>query len=392
MGKSALLEVLRGAVVAAGGADRSATCRDGVAGPPFWPVLQMVRAAANRLDRPGRTRLARALGPLREAVPALADLPDTGRRAARWGGPRDGADARLRRARRRPGLGTGGRCRPARPGGVRRPARSRPGHPPAGRPAWPPACTAHAPCWPSRCAAGRAPTPRRSSTPSRRWAGCPGCCGWTSDPSRHRPSPSWCRRRPPASSRRSGTGSQPARRATRSSRWSWREGRRHVPGGAVPPAVYDVLRQRFLRLPEGGTDLLAAAAVAGSPVSVDDVAAVTGLPPDRVLELVDDAVAARLAGRRRRGAGRARPRAARRGGARRAVQRPPGAAAPGIRRPPGRPARDRPGPGLPDRSPLPGRRGRSTAARPRSPGWNGPPTTPSACRPSTSSRSWASRC
>jgi hypothetical protein len=66
------------------------------------------------------------------------------------------------------------------------------------------------------------------------------------------------------------------------------------PGSALPAAVYDVLRQRYLGLPEGGTELLAATAVAGSPVSVDDVAAVTGLPPDRVLALVDAAVEARL--------------------------------------------------------------------------------------------------
>ena len=292
MGKSALLEVLRGAVLASRGLDRSATCRGGLAAPPFWPVLQMVRAAAVRLDAASRTRLARALGPLRDAVPGPRGAPGR-RRAARWGGPRDGADARLRRPRRRPGLGTGGRGRPARPGGVRRPARSRPGHPPARRRAGRRRAPHAHRAGPRPCAAGRRLPcarrhPRRGGPAPPGAAAGPRTAPGTGD---HRAGARGGRR-PRAAPR--WTGSRPARRATRSSRSSWRERSPPTPGMAVPPAVYDVLRQRFLRLPEGGTDLLAAAAVAGSPVSVDDVAAVTGLPPDRVLELVDDAVAARL--------------------------------------------------------------------------------------------------
>jgi DNA-binding SARP family transcriptional activator/energy-coupling factor transporter ATP-binding protein EcfA2 len=72
MGKSALLELLAAAVDRRGGTTRWATCRDGTAAPPYWPVLQVVREAASEADEEARNRFARTLGPLRDLFPDLA--------------------------------------------------------------------------------------------------------------------------------------------------------------------------------------------------------------------------------------------------------------------------------------------------------------------------------
>jgi hypothetical protein len=64
--------------------------------------------------------------------------------------------------------------------------------------------------------------------------------------------------------------------------------------GGVPAAVLDVLRQRFLALPDGGTELLTAVAVAGQ-VSAVELTVLTGEPVDRTLALLDSAIATRLA-------------------------------------------------------------------------------------------------
>lgn len=71
IGKSALLEDLRAAAEHAGGTARWATCSGGLAGPPYWPVLQVVREAAAGADAAGRSRLGGRLGPLRDLFPDL---------------------------------------------------------------------------------------------------------------------------------------------------------------------------------------------------------------------------------------------------------------------------------------------------------------------------------
>ena len=71
IGKSALLEDLRAAAERGGSTARWATCSGGLAAPPFWPVLQVVREAAAETDAAGRSRLGGRLGPLRDLVPDL---------------------------------------------------------------------------------------------------------------------------------------------------------------------------------------------------------------------------------------------------------------------------------------------------------------------------------
>lgn len=303
MGKSALLEVLRDAVVAAGGLDRSATCHDGLAGPPFWPVLQMVRRAVPRLDVAGRTRLARALGPLRDAVPGLPGPPE-GTSAAGGVDPAtvlmhasDALDVVLGSAPEGgvgpPALVAFDDLHAADPATLRLVAglaagvhRTRTVLAVALRSG---ESNAHPALVDTLGALGRlprvlrvdvGPLPAPAITELIRAE-----AGADVDPA--------------ALERIAGRAEgnpffalELARVATRPD--TPPAGGAGRPVGGVPAAVYDVLRQRYLRLPEGGTDLLAAAAVAGSPVSVDDVAAVTGLPADRVLALVDAAVEARL--------------------------------------------------------------------------------------------------
>jgi DNA-binding SARP family transcriptional activator len=65
---------------------------------------------------------------------------------------------------------------------------------------------------------------------------------------------------------------------------------------AVPPGVREVIHRRLERLPEGTTDLLAAAAVAGREFDLRVAAEAAGLDPDGdlALDLADAAVAAHL--------------------------------------------------------------------------------------------------
>lgn len=300
MGKSALLEVLRGAVVAAGGLDRSATCRDGLAAPPFWPVLQMVRAAAGRLDAAGRTRLARALGPLRAAVPGLADVPDSGF-------PAGGVDPAMVLMHASDALDVVLGSAPE--GGVGPPALVAFDDLHAADPAT------------LQLVAGLAAGVHRTRTVlalalrSGEGSASPALVDALASVGRlprvlrldlgPLPAPVIAEL-----VRAEAEDLDPARLAGIADR---AEGNPFFalelarvaaapdpapgagrPVGGVPAAVYDVLRQRFLRLPDGGTEVLAAAAVAGSPLSVEDIPAVTGLPSEQVLELVDDALAARL--------------------------------------------------------------------------------------------------
>jgi hypothetical protein len=305
MGKSALLDVVRGAVLAAGGAERSATCRDGVAAPPFWPVLQMVRAAVPVLDPAGRVRLARALGPLRPAVPDLADVGGAGPAA-------DGVDPAMVLLHASDALDAVLGSAPE--GGVGPPALVAFDDLHAADPATlrlvgglaagvhrtrvvlalalrsgeglaQPALVdvlATVGRLPSvvRVELGALPDEVVSTLAAGELTGAAG--GPAGEPAvlerivgRAGGNPFFALELARAAAA-SGT-SDPARG-----------------DGDVPAVVQDVLRARYASLPDGGTELLAATAVAGVPVSVDDLAAVTGLPPDRVLTLVDAAVAARL--------------------------------------------------------------------------------------------------
>ncbi len=63
---------------------------------------------------------------------------------------------------------------------------------------------------------------------------------------------------------------------------------------ALPAEVEEVLRRRLDRLPRQTVALLAVAALAGGPVDVDTLAAVTGLGPDAVLDTCESALLAGL--------------------------------------------------------------------------------------------------
>ena len=63
---------------------------------------------------------------------------------------------------------------------------------------------------------------------------------------------------------------------------------------ALPAEVEDVLRRRLDRLPERTRALLTVVALAGGPVDVDTLAAVTGLDPDAALDACESALLAEL--------------------------------------------------------------------------------------------------
>jgi DNA-binding SARP family transcriptional activator len=63
---------------------------------------------------------------------------------------------------------------------------------------------------------------------------------------------------------------------------------------ALPAAVEDVLRRRLDRLPPQTVALLTVAALAGGPVDVDTLVAMTGLDPDAVLDACESALLAEL--------------------------------------------------------------------------------------------------
>ncbi len=65
-----------------------------------------------------------------------------------------------------------------------------------------------------------------------------------------------------------------------------------APATGVPPAVRDVLVRRLARLPHEVVDLLAVAAVAGTPFAVATVAAAAGVPVEVAMPLIDSAVSA----------------------------------------------------------------------------------------------------
>jgi hypothetical protein len=63
---------------------------------------------------------------------------------------------------------------------------------------------------------------------------------------------------------------------------------------ALPAEVEDVLRRRLERLPQQTVALLTVAALAGGPIEVDTLAAVTGLDADAVLDACESALLAEL--------------------------------------------------------------------------------------------------
>ncbi|MGY1693876.1 BTAD domain-containing putative transcriptional regulator [Geodermatophilus sp. SYSU D00814] len=295
MGKSALLRWLTAAAAAAGGAAHTGTCRDGVAGPPYWPVLQVLRAAVPALDAAGRDGVARALGPLRAVVPGLGDPP-----------PGAGIDPAMVLVHLTDALGgvLGAAGRPAvlalddlqaaDPATLRLVAGLA-----ADVAAGSPAVLALAlrsgedggPALVDALAAlGRLPRLVRldleplpaDAVADLVRAAAP--AGLDDDGVR-------------AAVTRAGGNPFFALELARAA---------PAPGGAAPPgrgravgevpaAVHDVLRQRVLRLPSPGPELLTAAAVAGSPLPVEDLAAVTGVPVGTALDALEAAVAARLA-------------------------------------------------------------------------------------------------
>ncbi|SNS84595.1 AAA ATPase domain-containing protein [Geodermatophilus saharensis] len=294
MGKSALLQWLTAAAVAAGGGAHTGTCRDGVAGPPYWPVLQALRAAVPVLDAAAREEVARALGPLRAVVPGLGDPP-----------PGAGVDPAMVLVHLTDALGAvlGAAGRPAvlalddlqaaDPATLRLVAGL------AADVAAAPAVLALAlrsgedggPALVDALAAlGRLPRLVRldleplpaDAVADLVRAAAPaglGDDGVRETVTRAGGNPFFAlelARAAPAPG-----GAAPT-------------GRGRAVGG-VPAAVHDVLRQRVLRLPPPGPELLTAAAVAGSPLPVEDLAAVAGVPVGTALDALEAAVAARLA-------------------------------------------------------------------------------------------------
>ncbi|WP_448628009.1 BTAD domain-containing putative transcriptional regulator [Geodermatophilus sp. URMC 64] len=293
MGKSALLAHLAAAVAAAGGTVRSATCRDGLAAPPFWPVLQMVRAAAAGAPPEERQRLADALGPLAEL------LPDRGGRPAGAAGGVDPAMVLLHLADAL-ALAVG----PAAPALVAFDDLH------AADPATLQLVTALA------ADVAAAPTVLALALrtgeegDSRALADALAALGRPPRVLRLdlEPLPPEAVTRLVRGQLRGAADDEVAGLVARAdgnpffalelARVAAGGGTpgagRGRPVGGVPAPVFDVLRQRFLRLPPGGPELLTAAAVAGAPLPADDLAAVAGVPADQALDLLDTALAARL--------------------------------------------------------------------------------------------------
>jgi DNA-binding SARP family transcriptional activator len=300
IGKTALLDDLRRAVVAAGGRARTAVCRDGVAAPPFLPVLQVVRDAAPDLAAPERERLGRVLGPLREMVPGLgADGPTP----AAGVDPAmvmlhltDALQLTLEAPPGLPALAVFDDVHEADPATLqlitglaaavhRTPVllalsmRSGEG-------------AGYAPLTAALGALGRAPRLLRLdleplTTATVRDLVRAATTGELGDDvlddvvHRADGNPFFALELARvAVAERGPTGPTPPERG------------RAV--GGVPAAVLDVLRQRFLALPDGGTELLTAVAVAGQ-VSAAELAVLTGEPVERTLALLDSAIATRLA-------------------------------------------------------------------------------------------------
>jgi DNA-binding SARP family transcriptional activator len=298
MGKTALLDVLRDAAAAAGGTVHAVACRDGVAAPPFWPVLQVVRAAAAGMAVDARQRLSRRLGPLRELFP---DLGSAGPAPAGGVDPAmvlvhltDALELALDPAPGRPALLAVDDLHLADPGtlrlltglvaGVLRSPvvlalalRTGEG-------------SDSAALADALAAVGRSPRLLRldlrplSGSAVARLARDAAPAGLEEEAlatvvARAEGNPFFALELARVAAQPDGA-AVPER------------GR---PVGGVPAPVFDALRQRVLRLPAPGEELLAAVAVADAPLGVDDVAAVTGVPVGTALEVLEAAVRVRLA-------------------------------------------------------------------------------------------------
>ncbi|MGK5114486.1 MULTISPECIES: BTAD domain-containing putative transcriptional regulator [unclassified Geodermatophilus] len=297
MGKTALLDALRDAVSDAGGTARATVCRDGLAAPPFWPVVQVVRAAAATLGPDARARLGARLGPLRGLVPDLGGPGDpaaggvdpamvlvhlTDALEVLLTGPDGGRPALLAvddlhladpaTLQLLTGLAQGPDRTPLVLAVALR----------TGEDADSPALTdalATLGRLPRSVRIDLEPLPDdavarlvRAAAPSE-----PGAAEVAAVVARAEGNPFYALElaRLPADDR-------PAPGVGR-------------PVGGVPAAVFDVLRQRVQRLPAPGEELLTALAVAGEPLAVDDVAAVSGVPLPTALPVLEAAVRARLA-------------------------------------------------------------------------------------------------
>ncbi len=75
IGKTTVAEAVSGLALAVAGVAAWGRCQDGAASPPFWPVVQALRALLTALPEPCRDALAPAPNPLGELVPDLVGPP-----------------------------------------------------------------------------------------------------------------------------------------------------------------------------------------------------------------------------------------------------------------------------------------------------------------------------
>ncbi|MGY1782635.1 BTAD domain-containing putative transcriptional regulator [Geodermatophilus sp. SYSU D01036] len=295
MGKTALLRWLVGAASSAGGAGHTGTCRDGLAAPPYWPVLAVLRSALPGLGPAAQAELARVLGPLRDVLPGLGGTAsaDGGVDPAMVLVHLTDALRALLTAGDRPAVLALDDLHAADPATLRLVAglaEEVPGTPVVLALALRSGEAGPRALLDTLAALGRSPRLTRLDLE-------PLADGAVTDLVRDVAG--------------SALGDAEVRdvvtradgnpffalelaRASAAADAAVPSGRGR-PVGGVPAAVHDVLRQRVLRRPAPVPELLAAAAVAGGPASAEDLAAVTGVPVDDALEALETAVDARLA-------------------------------------------------------------------------------------------------
>ncbi|MGY1669979.1 BTAD domain-containing putative transcriptional regulator [Geodermatophilus sp. SYSU D00710] len=296
MGKTELLRWLTASAGATGGGAHTRTCRDGVAAPPYWPVLQVLRGAVPGLDAATRAGMARALGPLRAVVPGLGEAPQAA------GGGIDPAMVLVHLTDALTGVlaATGPPAvlalddlHAADPATLRLVAGL------AADVAGSPVVLA------LTLRSGEADAPALVDTLAA-LGRLPRLVRLDLEPLAPAAVADLVRTAASADLGDDGVRDVVTRadgnpffalelaRATGAPHGGAPTGRGRAVGG-VPAAVHDVLRQRVLRRPPPGPDLLTAAAVAGAPLPVEDLAAVVGVPVEDALDALESAVAARLA-------------------------------------------------------------------------------------------------